>query len=118
VLGLLGQAHTVDDLRLVFCVVGLVADRVPAGVRVEVDVAGFFEPAPDGLRRFVVVFISGADEPVEGRSEGELGVAEVLRVVVGEFLGRDAELVRGLQHLQPVLVGAGGRRRPRDCPVA
>src|SRR5699024_10641534 len=68
---------------------------------------GLFEPAPDGLRRRVVVFVRGADEPVEGRAEGALGVAEVLRVVVGEFLGCDAELVRSLQHLQPVLIRAG-----------
>src|SRR5699024_7622081 len=73
----------------------------------EVDVAGLFEPAPDGLRGRVVVFVRGADEPVEGRAEGALGVAEVLRVVIGEFLGCDAELVRSLQHLQPVLIRAG-----------
>src|SRR5690606_2162735 len=43
----------------------------------------------------------------EGRAEGELSVAEVLRVVVSELFGGDAELVRRLQHLQPVLVRAG-----------
>src|SRR5699024_792472 len=80
---------------------------VPAGVRVEVDVTGLFEPAPDGLRGRVVVFVRGADEPVEGRAEGAPGVAEVLRAVIGEFLGCDVELVRRLQHLQPVLIRAG-----------
>ena len=104
---LLGQADAVDDLGFVIGVEGLVAHGVPARVRVEVDIAGFFELAPDGLRGGVVVLVGGADEPVEGRAEGELSVAEVLRVVVSELFGGDAEFVRRLQHLQPVLVRAG-----------
>ena len=51
--------------------------------------------------------LAGADEIVVGAVERGDHVAEARRVAVGELCRRDALLLRRLQHLDAVLVGAG-----------
>ena len=85
----------------------LVAHRVPARVRVQVDVAGVVHPLPDLLGRLEVVGIGGADEPVEGDVELLLQPLEHVGVAPGQLGGRNALGGGRLGHLQSVLVGAG-----------
>ena len=95
-----GVALAVADLGFVFCVVGFVADGVPAGVLAEVDVTVLFHALPDGLGCYIVVGVGGADEAVVADVQGVVHGLEACGVLVGEFLGGFAELLA-------VLVGAG-----------
>src|SRR4029453_19621570 len=52
------------EARLVLVVIGLVADRVPAGIFVEIDVAVRLHPLPDCLRGAMVTLLGGADEVI------------------------------------------------------
>ncbi len=88
-------------------VVGLVADRIPAGIAVLVDVAIGRHPAPDRLAGSVVALLGGADEVVVGDIEHRRHVAEALGIAVGQFARRHAGSSGGLHHLDAVLVGAG-----------
>ena len=102
-----GVALAVADFGFVFCVVGFVADGVPAGVLVEVDIAVFFHALPDGLGCGVVVGVGGADEAVVADVQRVVHCFETCGVLVGEFLGGFAEFFGGGLHLLAVLVGAG-----------
>ena len=102
-----GVTLAVADLGFVFCVVGFVADRVPAGVLAEVDVTVLFHTLPDGLGCYIVVGVGGADEAVVADVQGVVHGLEACGVLVGEFLGGFAELLCGGLHLLAVLVGAG-----------
>jgi hypothetical protein len=64
------EAHAVGATRgLLLVVEGLVADRVPAGIAAEIDVAGRHHALPDRLARLVVARLGGADEVVVGDGE-------------------------------------------------
>ncbi|MCY1379542.1 hypothetical protein D9M69_672700 [compost metagenome] len=61
-------AHAVGaKLRLVLLVVGFVADRIPAGVGILVEVACLAHADPDILRCVMVTLFGRADEVVVGR---------------------------------------------------
>ncbi|MGY3393286.1 hypothetical protein ACVWW6_005877 [Bradyrhizobium sp. USDA 3311] len=102
------EAHAVVvQARLVFGVVGFVAHRVPARIGVGIDVAVRFHAPPDLLGGAVVLLFGGADETVERHVEPLVHRLEAGRVT-GRERGRGQALVlRGLNHLQAVLVGAG-----------
>ena len=102
-----GVTLAVADLGFVFCVVGLVADGVPAGVLTEVDVTVLFHTLPDGLGCDVVVGVGSTDEAVVADVQRVVHGLETCGVLVGEFLGGFAELLCGGLHLLAVLVGAG-----------
>ena len=95
------------QLGLGFSVVGLVANRVPAGIGRLVDVAVRLHPPPDLLGRAVVARLGGADEVVVGQAERRDHLLEQRRIAVGQLARR--ELLPGgrLAHLRAVLVGAG-----------
>ena len=88
-------------------VVGFVADGIPAGVSVLVDVALGLHPPPDLLRGAVVARLGGADEVVVRAAERRVHLLEQRRVAVGERARFEALARRRLLHLDAVLVGAG-----------
>ena len=96
-----------EDLELVVGEEALVAHRVPAGVRVQVDVARGVHPVPDLDGRLDVVGVGGADEAVERDAELLLHRLEGVGVAPGEVGGRDALGGGRLGHLEPVHVGSG-----------
>ena len=102
-----GVALAVAYFGFVFCVVGFVADGVPAGVLAEVDVTVLFHALPDGLGCDVVVGVGGADEAVVADVQRVVHCFEACGVLVGEFFGGLTELFGGGLHLLAVLVGAG-----------
>ena len=93
--------------ELVLGVIGLVADGIPAGVFVEIDLAALDQPLPDRLAGADMARLGGADEIVIAEVHRLGEIAEVLRDLVGEGLGRHAGGDGGLLHLLPMLVGAG-----------
>ena len=95
------------DDGLVLGVIGLVAHRVPAGVRVEIDVAIVRHALPDRLAGAMVFFFRGADEAVVANVEDAVHVLELRGVARRQIGRRQAFLRRGLHHLLAVLVGAG-----------
>ena len=100
-----GRRLAVHELAL--GVEGLVADRVPAGILAEIDVAGGDEPLPQGRHRPLVAGLGGADEVVVAVAHDAGELAEALRDLVGEGLRVDPAVTRGLLDLLAVLVGAG-----------
>ena len=52
----------VVEPRLALVVIGLVAHRVPAGIFVEIDIAGRLHALPDRLRGTVMARLGGADD--------------------------------------------------------
>ncbi len=93
-------------------VVRLTAHAVETFVRAFVDVAAPLKPFPDLLRAGMVrVFVGGADEPVVGDLHRLGQRLEPHRVPVGDLLRRDPFLLRFLDQLQRVLVGAGQQER-------
>ena len=88
-------------------VIGLVAHRVPAGIFVEIDVAGRLHALPDRLRGTVMARLGGADEFVVGAIEPLHHGLEARHVALDQFARRHVLLRRRLQHLDAVLVGAG-----------
>ena len=95
------------DSGLVLGVIGLVADRIPALIAAEIDVAGRDHRIPDRLARPVVARLGGADEVVVGNREGLRHGPEGRGVAVGQLARRQPLAGRRLHHLQAVLVGAG-----------
>src|SRR5687768_13829718 len=78
-------AHAIrPKLGLAFAVIGLVADRVPAGISVLVDVASSRHAPPDFLARPVVTLLRGADEVVVGAIQRLHHLLEAGRIAVGE----------------------------------
>jgi hypothetical protein len=92
--------------QLAFIEIGLVADRVPAGVFAEIDVV-LRHAAPEFLRAGLVPRLGRADEIVIGDAECVIERAELRRHLVDQRLRRDAELARRLFDFLPVLVHAG-----------
>ena len=88
-------------------VVGLVAHRVPAGILVEINVAVRLHPLPDRLRRAVVARLGGADEVVVRAIEHFHHGLEARHVALDQLARRQTLFACRLQHLHPVLVGAG-----------
>ena len=54
-----------------------------------------------------MLFLRGADEAVEGDVEALIHLLEAAGIAGRKFRRRQALVLRGLDHLQPVLVGAG-----------
>ncbi|MGY4454086.1 hypothetical protein ACVWZR_008746 [Bradyrhizobium sp. i1.3.1] len=102
------EAHAVVvQARLVLGVIRLVAHRVPAGIAVGVDVAVRFHAPPDLLAGAMVLLFGGADEAVERHVQTLVHLLEAASIA-GRERGRGQALVlRGLDHLLTVLVGAG-----------
>ena len=88
-------------------VIRLVTYRVPARVGVQVDVTVVGHPAPDRLRRLVMIRVGGSDEPVEGDVELALQRLEHVGITPGQLRRRDSRRRRRLRHLQAVFVGTG-----------
>ncbi|CAB4921227.1 unannotated protein [freshwater metagenome] len=84
----------------------LVADRVPAGVGVEVDVAVRLHPSPQFLAGGMVVGIGGADEAAVGALQQIVRRLEGVGIARRELADVDALVLRGLLHLEAVLVGS------------
>ena len=118
VVGLLGPLHRGAGLRrltgavvqkrgLGFGVEGLVTNRIPPRVRVEVDVARCGHLFPDRLAGDLMIGVGGADEPVVRDVQDLVEVLEHVGVPSRELADVDALFDRCLLHLQTVLVGAG-----------
>ena len=106
--GLGGNAHLLlVQVRLALGVIGLVADRVPAGVLVEIDVAVRLHPLPDRFRGAVVALFRGMDEVVVRALQPLDHLLEQRHVAVAQLARGQPQLGRGLLHLLAVLVGAG-----------
>ena len=88
-------------------VIGLVAHRIPAGIFVEIDVAGRLHALPDRGGRAVVARLGGADEVVVRAIEHFHHGLEARHVALDKLARRQLLPGRGLQHLAAVLVGAG-----------
>ena len=88
-------------------VIGLVAHRIPAGIAVEIDVAIRCHPLPDFLDRAMMLLLGGADEAIEGDIQPLIHLLEPRGIARRQFHRRQVLLLRGLDHLQAVLVGAG-----------
>ena len=100
-------AHAVrPERRLLLVEIGFLPHRVPAGILVEIDVAGRLHAPPDLLAGKVVPLLGGADEVVLRDVERRRHVAKALRVAVGELDRRQPLGDRRLLHLEAVLVGA------------
>ena len=97
----------VVQARLVLGVIGLVAHRVPAGIGVGIDVAVRFHAPPDLLAGAMVLLFGGADEAVERHVQPLVHLLEAAGIAGRERGGRQALVLRGLDHLLTVLVGAG-----------
>ena len=95
------------QMGLVFGVIGLIADRVPAGIFVEIDVTGCLHPPPDRLRGPIMARLGGADEIVVGAVQPLDHGAETRHVAIQQVLRRQTIPRRRLLDLLAVLVGAG-----------
>ena len=100
------RAVFADD-QLVFFVIGLVADRVPTLVAVEVEVPPLLHRLPDRLARAIMIGLRGADEAIVRDVKSIAHLLEKTRHFVGKCARLDAFAARCLRHLQAVLVGAG-----------
>ena len=105
-------------LELALVVIGLVAHRVPAGIFVEIDVAVLLHAPPQLLASALMPLLAGADEIVVGAVERGDHVAETWRVAVGKLCRGDALLLRRLQHLDAMLVGAGQEKHVHALQAA
>ena len=89
--------------------IGLVADRVPplVGRGVDVAIVGLGHAAPNLLARLDVPLLRRADEVVVGDIQGRGQVAKTRGIAVGEGPRAKTLALRGLHHLETMLVGAG-----------
>ena len=90
-----------------FGVKGFVADGVPALIAVEIDVARLLHAPPDFAHKLEMARLARRDEIVVADLKRRQHVLELRRVLVRQLIGRDAELGRGLLHLEAVRIDAG-----------
>jgi len=95
------------ETRFALVVIGLVADRIPARVFVEIDIAGRLHPFPDSFRGATVTRFGGADEVVVRAVELLHHRLEARHVAFHQLARCQIFLGRGLQHFNAVFVGAG-----------
>jgi hypothetical protein len=93
--------------QLVFFVIGLIANRVPPFVAIEVKVPLFLHSRPDRLARAIMRLVRRANEKIVRNVKGIAHLLEKTRHFVCELTSLYALRPCGLSHLQPVLVGAG-----------
>ena len=93
--------------QLVLAIIGLVADRVPAFVAIEIQVAIGLHRLPDGLAGAVVVVLRGLDEAIIADIKSVTHFLEILRHFIRQRARRGLQLARFLQHLQTMHVGTG-----------
>ena len=95
------------EMRLVLGVVSLVADRVPAGIFREIDVAVLLHPLPDRPGRTMMTLLGGADEIVVRAIHLRDHRLEAWHVAVEQLLRGHPLFRGGLLDFLAVLVGAG-----------
>ena len=91
--------------QFAFVVIGFVANRVPAFVAIEIEVALLLHRLPDRLARAVVIGIGGADKTVVGNVQNIEQFLEMARHFIRELTRRAADVAGFLGHLQTVFVG-------------
>ena len=102
-----GDPAPVALLDFVRAVIGFVAHGIPAGVFVEIDVAGIDHPLPQRLDRPAMARLGRANEIVH-RAIEQLDHALELGSHAGHQLARRHPIPDGgLLHLEAMLVGAG-----------
>src|SRR5215831_8087728 len=90
----------------VLIVIRFIADRVPARILTEVNVARRLHPLPDADRCPMVTLLGGADEFVVGTIESFHHRLEARNIAFDELLWSKPLLRRRLQHFNAVLVRA------------
>ena len=94
--------------QLLFLVERLVADRIPALVAIEIEIAIGLHRLPDCNTGFVVRGLCSANEAIIGYVKFVAHVFKEARHFVAQCLHLDVLLACGLDHLEAVLVGPGG----------
>ena len=101
-------AHAVGaDLGLFFLIIGLVADGIPAGIAIFVNVAGIGHPDPEIADGLMVPLLCRADEIVVRGIKQRRHVLEFGRIPVGELDRLQTCAPRRLLHLLAMLVSPG-----------
>src|SRR5690606_12724459 len=86
--------------QFLFLVKGFVADRIPALIAIEIEIAGVLHRLPDRLAGLVMGGLGGADETIARNIELRRHLAEISRYFIGEFARRHVAVARGLHHLE------------------
>ena len=95
------------DRGFVLGEIGFLTHRIPSGIFVEIDVAGFLDRLPERLTGSLVPRLRSADVVVIGDVQRGHHLAESRRIAIRQFERRQPLGNGRLLHLQAVLVGAG-----------
>src|SRR3546814_14659884 len=85
----------------------LVANRIPALIAIEIEVAGSGHALPQRLGGGVMIGFDSADESIMRDVQFRRHILTLAGHFVGACADRDATLTCGLPHLEPVFVVAG-----------
>src|SRR5690606_27587818 len=80
--------------QFAFIVIGLVADRVPTLVAVEIQVAVRFHGPPDRLAGVVVLLLGGPNETIVRNAKFIEQLTKIARHLVRKLAGSDAKIPR------------------------
>jgi hypothetical protein len=97
----------VAERRFRFVEIGFLANRIPAGIFVEIDGARLLQGDPQRLNGALMALLGGANVVVIGNVERSIHLAKTRRIPVGQFERRQAFLDGGLLHLQTMLIRSG-----------